>query len=321
ALRGDLNVGLYGVLVFLTQRLLWPMTGFAETVDLFERAMASTSRVLNILETPLKIVSGPNAISEVPFEEPLKFQTVDFAYSGRVKTIQGVSYEIPFGKTVALVGPTGSGKSTLVKLLLRFYEVSGGQIKIGETDIRDLKLQSLRKGIGYVGQDVYLFSGTIAENIAYGVNHKVSSEEVIRAAKLSHAHEFIEKLPQGYDTVIGERGQKLSGGQRQRVSIARAILKNPPILILDEATSAVDNETESLIQKSLEEVRKNRTMIVIAHRLSTIVNADEILVLDRGQLKEIGKHSELIQKKGIYSQLWNLQTLEGREAYFNDIET
>lgn len=315
ALRGELNIGLYGVLVFLTQRLLWPMTGFAETVDLFERAMASTNRVLNIIETPLRIVDKPEALASAPFNQPLKFDHVSFSYQGRDQTIRDFSYEIPFGRTVALVGPTGSGKSTLVKLLLRFYEVGSGAISIGGTDIRDIQLKSLRQGIGYVGQDVYLFSGTIADNIAYGLNRKLSREAVIQAAKLAHAHEFILGLPEGYDTIIGERGQKLSGGQRQRVSIARAILKDPPVLILDEATSAVDNETETLIQKSLEQIRKGRTMIIIAHRLSTIVGADDILVLDQGQLKERGSHEELLAKRGLYAQLWNLQTHEGREAY------
>ncbi|MFN7729476.1 MAG: ABC transporter ATP-binding protein [Bdellovibrio sp.] len=314
-LRGELNVGMYGVLVFLTQRLLWPMTGFAETVDLFERAMASTNRVLNIIETPLSIVDKPGALARAPFNQPLKFDQINFSYQGRETTIQDFSYEIPFGRTVALVGPTGSGKSTLVKLLLRFYEVGSGTISIGGVDIQDIALKSLRQGIGYVGQDVFLFSGTIADNIAYGLNRKLSREAVMEAARRAHAHEFILKLPDGYDTVIGERGQKLSGGQRQRISIARAILKDPPILILDEATSAVDNETESLIQKSLEEVRKGRTMIVIAHRLSTIVGADEILVLDQGLLKEKGTHEELMTKNGLYAQLWNLQTIDGRQAF------
>lgn len=316
ALHGELNVGLYGILVFLTQRLLWPMTGFAETVDLFERAMASTARVLNIIETPQAIRSKEGALKTVDFREDLRFQNVSFAYSDREMTIRNFSCTIPFGRTVALVGPTGSGKSTLVKLLLRFYEGETGSIRIGAHDIRDLDLKMLRQGIGYVGQDVYLFPGSVAENIAYGAERSVARQEIEAAARLAYAEEFIRDLPQGYDTLIGERGQKLSGGQRQRISIARAILKNPPILVLDEATSAVDNETESLIQRSLQVLSKDRTMIVIAHRLSTIVSADEILVLDQGELKERGSHQELLFRKGIYAQLWDLQTHEGREAFF-----
>lgn len=316
ALHGELNIGLYGILVFLTQRLLWPMTGFAETVDLFERAMASTARVLNIIETPQAIRSKDNAIKDINFREDLRFQNVSFAYSERERTIRDFTWTVPFGRTVALVGPTGSGKSTLVKLLLRFYEGESGSIRIGANDIRDVDLKVLRQGVGYVGQDVYLFPGSVADNIAYGAERSVSRHEIEAAARLAYAEEFIKELPQGYDTVIGERGQKLSGGQRQRISIARAILKNPPILVLDEATSAVDNETETLIQKSLQELSKDRTMIVIAHRLSTIVSADEILVLDQGELKERGSHQELLFRKGIYAQLWNLQTHEGREAFF-----
>lgn len=315
ALAGELNVGLYGVLVFLTQRLLWPLTGFAETVDLFERAMASTARVLDIVQTPIRIASKPGARSDVPFQSAVKFENVEFSYSDRVRTVRDVSFEVPFGETWALVGPTGSGKSTLVKLLLRFYEPTSGSIRVGPHDIRDLDLKALRQGIGYVGQDVFLFSGSVADNIAYGVERDVSIDEIREAARLAHADDFIRELPAGYETLIGERGQKLSGGQRQRISIARAILKNPPVLILDEATSAVDNETETLIQRSLETVRRNRTMVVIAHRLSTIVNADRILVLDQGSLKESGTHAELLAAKGLYAQLWNLQTHEGREAF------
>jgi ATP-binding cassette subfamily B protein len=315
ALNGELNVGLYGILVFLTQRLLWPMTGFADTVDLFERAMASTARVLNIIETPQVIKSKDQAISAVDFRQGLSFENVTFAYTDRETTIRDFSYQLSFGKTIALVGQTGSGKSTLVKLLLRFYESKSGIIRVGSQDIRDLDLKALRQGIGYVGQDVYLFPGSIADNIAYGVERAVSRSEIEAAGKLAYADEFVRELPAGYDTLIGERGQKLSGGQRQRVSIARAILKNPPILVLDEATSAVDNETESLIQKSLQELSRDRTMIVIAHRLSTIVSADEILVLDQGVLKERGRHQQLLQQKGIYAQLWDLQTHEGRQAF------
>jgi ATP-binding cassette subfamily B protein len=234
-------------------------------------------------------------------------QDVTFAYKGRIPVIQHLSLQIPAGKTIAIVGSTGSGKSTLVKLLLRLYEIQSGTITLDGTDIQELRLRDLRSAIGLVSQDVFLFHGTVRENIAYG-SFAAAPAEVIAAAKVAEAHDFIEQLPQGYETIVGERGQKLSGGQRQRLAIARAILKNPPILILDEATSAVDNETEAAIQRSLERVTKDRTTIAIAHRLSTVRNADCIYVMERGQLVEQGRHEQLLQQQGIYASLWRVQT-------------
>lgn len=304
---GSLEVGTYSVLIFLTQRLLWPLTRLGETLDQYQRAMASTTRVMNLLDTPIEIHSGdtPLQVEQVRGEVVLK--EVTFAYRDRAPVIQNLSLYIGSGKTIAIVGSTGSGKSTLVKLLLRLYEVQGGTITLDGIDLRQLRLKDLRRAIGLVSQDVFLFHGTVWENIAYGT-FEVTHAEVMAAAEIAEAHEFISQLPQGYDTIVGERGQKLSGGQQQRIAIARAILKNPPILILDEATSAVDNETEAAIQRSLEKITKNRTTIAIAHRLSTVRNADCIYVMEYGKLVEQGRHEQLLEQQGIYSSLWRVQS-------------
>ncbi|KXK41238.1 ABC transporter ATP-binding protein, partial [Nitrosomonas europaea] len=225
-----------------------------------------------------------------------------------------LSLTVHAGQTIALVGATGSGKSTVVKLLLRFYEPQQGRILLDGHDIRDLRLHDLRKSIGLVSQDVYLFHGTVYENIAYG-SSSASMEDVIAAARTAEAHDFIMELPDDYQTIVGERGQKLSGGQRQRISIARAVLKNPPVLVLDEATSAVDNETEAAIQRSLERITVGRTTIVIAHRLSTIRNAHCIYVLDKGEVVETGTHEALLARNGLYANLWQVQTGEKMRAH------
>lgn len=303
ALDGDLNVGFYGVLVFLTQRLLWPLTSLADTLDLFERAMASADRVLSLLNTPINVEQEKKETS-FNHEEGISFKDIKFSYQQGFPIINGVNIDIAAGKNIAIVGPTGSGKSTITKLLLKFYEADSGTITLGGQDIKNCNPRDIRAQVGLVSQDVYLFPGTVFENIAYAKPDTTRSE-VIEAAKKAHAWEFIEQLPQGLDTLIGERGQKLSGGQRQRLSIARVLLKNPPILILDEATSAVDNETESIIQASLAEAMKGRTTITIAHRLSTIINSDEIYVLAGGRVVEKGNHAELLKEKKIYFDLWN----------------
>jgi ATP-binding cassette subfamily B protein len=233
---------------------------------------------------------------------------VSFSYPNGVKVIENLNLKIPVGQTIAIVGPTGSGKSTLVKLLLRFYEINRGKITLDGLDIRQIYLADLRRAIGLVSQDVFLFHGTIRENIAYGAPPDTNMNEIIASAIAAEAHDFILELPQQYETIVGERGQKLSGGQRQRIAIARAILKNPPILILDEATSAVDNETEAAIARSLEKITHNRTTIAIAHRLSTIRQSDLIYVLNRGELIESGTHEELVMLDGVYAQLWKVQT-------------
>jgi ATP-binding cassette, subfamily B, bacterial len=310
---GNLTVGTYSVLIYLIQRLLWPLTRLGDTLDQYQRAMASTQRAMNLLDTPLEIHSGATPLPVAQVKGEILFDRVTFGYQNGRAIIQDLTLKVPAGKTIAIVGSTGSGKSTLVKLLLRFYEIQSGQIWLDGTSIGDLRLKDLRACIGLVSQDIFLFHGTVRENIAYGCPEAAGSD-IITAAKNAEAHGFIEQLPQGYDTIVGERGQKLSGGQRQRLAIARALLKDPPILILDEATSAVDNETEAAIQKSLEYITANRTTVAIAHRLSTIRYADCIYVMEQGKIVEQGKHEELLDLGGIYTQLWNVQTGQRSES-------
>jgi ATP-binding cassette subfamily B protein len=304
-LQGDMPVGSYGVLVFLTQRLLWPLTSLAQNVDLYERAMASTRRILDILKQPLIIQSGSLETSNL--EGHYQFKNAYFKYNSGDLVLKDLNLAIEPKKTTAFVGSTGSGKSTLVKLLLRFYDLTEGELCLDGHKIKDYNLKFLRSQVGLVSQDVFLFHGTVKENIAYG-NPGATEEAIKKAAQMAEAMSFIEALPEGLNTIIGERGQKLSGGQRQRLSIARAILKDPKILILDEATSAVDNETEAAIQRSLKVISQNRTTIIIAHRLSTIVHADQIFVLDHGQVIESGRHEELLKQGQTYTQLWKVQT-------------
>ncbi|KYC37169.1 ABC transporter [Scytonema hofmannii PCC 7110] len=307
AVNGKMSVGTYSVLVFLIQRLLWPLTRLGETFDQYQRAMASTNRVMDLLDTPIAIPTGDIALPIDKVRGELALKEVTFSYKNRLPVVENLSLHIPAGKTIAIVGSTGSGKSTLIKLLLRLYEVQSGQITLDGINIQDLKLRDLRRCIGLVSQDVFLFHGTVAENISYG-RFEAKEHEIIKAAKVAEAHDFIMQLPQGYKTIVGERGQKLSGGQRQRIAIARAVLKNPPILILDEATSAVDNETEAAIQRSLEHITVNRTTIAIAHRLSTIRNADCIYVMEYGQFVELGTHEQLLNQNGVYASLWRVQS-------------
>lgn len=309
AIDGSLAVGAYSVMVFLTQRLLWPLTRLGQTFDLYQRAMASTNRVLDVLDTPAEIVSGDGILERDDVVGRIEFDQVEFAYRPGYPVLDDINLDLRSGATTAFVGATGSGKTTLVKLLLRFYDVTGGTIRIDGFDIRSLELHHLRRAMAVVGQDVFLFHGTVRDNIAYG-KPDADDEEIIRAAEVAEAHGFISELPEGYDTIVGERGQKLSGGQRQRLSIARAVLVDPPILILDEATSAVDNETEAAIQRSLAKLVLDRSTIVIAHRLSTIRHADAIYVMDRGRVVESGSHEQLIGRDGIYAALWRVQTGE-----------
>lgn len=307
ALNGSLNVGAYGVLVFLTQRLLWPLTGLAEVIDLFERAMASTRRILDLLAEPVRVSDQGGRTLAQPVKGAVEFRQVTFRYPGGSGGVQDISLSVPAGHTLALTGATGSGKSTLVKLLLRFYEPVSGDILVDGQPIRELNLNSLRQAIGLVSQDVYLFDGSIRDNLAYG-RPDASDGDIIEAARIAEAWPFIEALPDGLDTRVGERGVRLSGGQRQRLSLARALLKDPPILVLDEATSAVDNETEAAIQRSLRRIGHNRTVIMIAHRLSTVVDADLIAVVDQGRIVEQGTHAELLARNGAYSAQWRIQT-------------
>ena len=316
ALNGELGVGSYSVLVYLTQRLLWPLTRLAELSDLYQRSMASITRVMDLLQTPIAIAYDGQALPLAQVRGELVFDEVRFTYDAGAEpdghqrwALDGVSLRIGAGQSVAFVGSTGSGKSTLTKLLLRLYDTRPGSILLDGQAISSLQLQDLRRAIGYVSQDSFLTDGTVAENIAYG-RQDCPKDEIVRAAQAAEAHEFIALLPQGYDTQVGERGMKLSGGQRQRLALARAILKNPPILILDEATSAVDNETEAAIQRSLDRLVQGRTSLIIAHRLSTVRNADCIHVLEAGRIVESGSHEELLALGGSYAALWRLQTGE-----------
>ena len=257
-------------------------------------------------ENPIKEAEHPKTLNDL--NEKIEFKDISFSYDGKKEVLKHINIVIPKGKTIALVGQSGSGKSTLVDLLPRYHDVQEGEITIDGTNIKDLRIHDLRSLIGNVNQEAILFNDTFFNNIAFGVEN-ATMEQVIAAAKIANAHDFIMEKPEGYNTNIGDRGSKLSGGQRQRISIARAILKNPPILILDEATSALDTESERLVQEALERVMKTRTTIAIAHRLSTIKNADEIYVLYNGQIVERGTHDELIKKQGYYKRLHDMQSL------------
>jgi len=307
-LRGELAVGAYSVLVFLTQRLLWPLTGLAEVADMYQRSVSSIARAMKLLDTPIAIAYEGTHFPIAQARGALRFESVNFAYAD-APTLSDLTLDIAAGQTTAFVGSTGSGKSTLVKLLLRFYTPQSGQILLDDQPIETLNLQDLRRCIGYVSQDTFLTDGTVADNIAYGAPGATEAE-IAEAARAAECLEFIHKLPLGFATRIGERGQKLSGGQRQRLALARAILKNPPILVLDEATSAVDNETEAAIQRSLDAVSLNRTTLVIAHRLSTVRQAHVIHLLEGGRIVESGTHDALLQRNGGYAALWRLQTGE-----------
>jgi len=309
-LDGTLDVGLYSSLVYMTQRLLWPLTELGETLDLYQRAMASCRRIFGLLEVEPSIRPGTRALPQ-PVRGAVRFEAVRFGYgeaeAGDV--LHRLDLDIGPGETHAIVGATGAGKSTIVKLLLRLYEPRAGRITVDGVPIEELTFGALRGAMGFVSQDVYLFQGTVRENLTYG-RPDATDEDVVRAATLAEAHTFISALPDGYDTVVGERGQKLSGGQRQRLTIARAILRDPAILVLDEATSAVDNETEAAIQRSLARVSADRTTIVIAHRLSTVRHAHRIHVLEAGEVIEAGTHEELVDGGGLYAALWRVQTGE-----------
>jgi len=307
-INGDLEVAAYSAMIFLTQRLLWPLTRMGETLDQYQRAMASTRRIMDLLETESKIYSGRKRLPLDQVKGSIAFENVNFSYKERESVFSNFSVNIESGQTVAFVGSTGSGKTTIVKLLLRLYDPNEGALYLDGIDLKELNMHDLRRSIGLVSQDTFLIDGTVKENIAYG-KIDASMDSIIEAAKVAEVHDFIiNTLPDGYETLVGERGQRLSGGQRQRISIARAVLKDPPILVLDEATSSVDNETEAAIQRSLEKIILDRTTILIAHRLSTIRNADKIYVIEHGKIIEQGTHEELVKSNNLYTNLWNVQT-------------
>ena len=286
--------------------LISPIQILVELVEMMQKGLSGFRRFLDVMETESEIKNADNAAELTDVKGHVRYDHVSFHYSDdETPVLSDISIDIPAGKSIALVGPSGSGKTTICSLLPRFYDVTGGSITVDGKDIRGLTLKSLRSQIGMVQQDVYLFDGTIKDNIAYG-KPGASDEEIIKAAKCASIHDFIMELPDKYDTYVGERGTRLSGGQKQRISIARVFLKNPPILILDEATSALDNESERWIQKSLEELSKNRTTITIAHRLSTIRDADEIIVITEEGIAERGTHAELLEKNGLYAAYYNM---------------
>ena len=307
-LEGVLAIGAYSVLVFMTQRLLWPLTRLGETFDLYQRAMASSTRVLDVLSSPTEIVQGdytPGA--EDISKSDIELKDVGFAYTGRENVFEGLNLTIKSNETTGIVGATGSGKTTLIRLLLRFAEPKQGSIEWAGKPLPEWNLSTLRSSMSLVDQHITLFPTSILENIRYG-KPEASDEEVKAAALVAEASNFIEELPDSWGTLVGEGGHRLSGGQRQRIAIARAVLKDAPVLILDEATSAVDNETEAALQRSISKISSDRTAIIIAHRLSTIRNAERIIVLENGEIIEDGTHEDLVAKRGTYARMWAVQT-------------
>ncbi len=309
---GTLTIGdLVLVNAFLIQ-LYIPLNFLGVLYREIKQAIADMERMFGVLEEHREIEDRPGAPLLAAANPTVRFENVNFAYEPRRQILRDVSFEIPAGATVAVVGHSGSGKSTLARLLFRFYDVGEGRITVNGVDIRDVTQASLRSAIGIVPQDTVLFNDTILYNIQYG-RPEASADEVIDAARSAHIHEFIQSLPDGYDTVVGERGLKLSGGEKQRVAIARALLKNPQILVFDEATSALDSKSEKAIQAELDRIAQGRTALVIAHRLSTVMDADEIIVMDTGRIVERGTHRSLLERGGHYAQMWQLQQLEAAE--------
>lgn len=300
--KGELSIIDLTIYVLYINIYIEPITILIELTEMLQNGISGFRRFYEIMNITPEIVDAPDAHDFTPFHESIRFDSVDFKYETSKSILNNMSLEFKAGKTTALVGPSGSGKTTICSLIPRFYEVTGGAITVDGVNLKDFKLKSLRENIGIVQQDVYLFGSTIADNILYG-KPNATMDEVIAAAKNAHIHEFIQSLPDGYNTSVGERGVKLSGGQKQRIAIARVFLKNPPILILDEATSSLDSENEIQIQKALEALSVNRTVIVIAHRLSTIRNADTIYVITDDGVRESGTHDELMQRNGLYASM------------------
>ncbi|QPV63076.1 ABC transporter ATP-binding protein [Halosimplex litoreum] len=311
-LSGELSSGAFVAFILYTQRFIWPMAQFGQIINMYQRAHASSERIFGLMDTPSRIVEDPDAEPLAVEDGRVAFEDVSFGYGDDADAetiVEDISFDVEGGETVALVGPTGAGKSTVMKLLLRMYDVDEGAITIDGSDLREVTIPSLRRALGYVSQETFLFYGTVEENIEYGT-FDADRADIVEAAEMAEAHQFIQNLPEGYDTKVGERGVKLSGGQRQRIALARAILKDPDILVLDEATSDVDTETEMLIQRSLDKLTADRTTFAIAHRLSTIKDADKIVVLEDGAIVERGSHEELLAEDGLYAKLWAVQAGE-----------
>jgi len=303
---GKQTVGHFAMVNLLMLQLFMPLNFMGMVYREIKQGLTDIEKMMDVLDQNPEVADKPGAVDLKAATASIRFENVRFAYDPDRVILQDLSFDVPAGKMVAIVGPSGAGKSTISRILLRFYDVSGGKAMINGQDLRDVTQKSLRAAIGVVPQDTVLFNDTIFYNIKYG-RHDATDEEVYDAARMAQIDEFVRTLPQGYKTMVGERGLKLSGGEKQRVAIARTILKGPPILILDEATSALDSHTEKEIQDALDSVAKNRTTLVIAHRLSTIVHADNILVLEKGKLVEQGTHAELLKHDGLYASLWNRQ--------------
>lgn len=304
--KGEIRVGdLVAYLIYISQ-FLQPVKRLAQFVEQYQRGMAGFKRFYEVMNIKPDIFDKEDAIEIENVQGKIEFKNVSFSYNDKASVLENINLLVNAGESVAIVGPSGVGKTTLCSLIPRFYDVDSGNIYVDDVDIKDIKIKSLRQNIGIVQQDVFLFAGTIRENIVYG-KLDATEDEIIRAAMAANAHEFIMELEDGYDTYIGERGVKLSGGQKQRISIARMFLKNPPILILDEATSSLDNQSEAIIQKSIEELSKNRTTFIIAHRLATVKSAKRIIVLTENGIEEEGTHKELMDKRGVYYELYKTQ--------------
>lgn len=305
-INGVWTLGDFTAFILAVQQMYQPIKNFAQLNSTIQASVSASERVFEILDEEVKILDLPDAKTLDTFSKDIVYKNVSFEYESNKPILKNINIDIKKGQTVAFVGSSGSGKSTIANLILRFYDVNSGEILVDGTNIKNLTLESLRDKIGVVSQDVFLFNDSIRYNIAYG-KLDATDEEIELAAKAANAHKFISAMPEGYNTLIGERGMKLSGGEKQRIAIARAMLKNPPILVLDEATSALDSESEKLVQEAIETLMKNRTVILIAHRLSTVINADQIVVIDKGTVAEVGKHQELLDRNGIYTKLYNLK--------------